>query len=176
MICLFSFIIYPMPILDEHSMEFISHSPEQTRRLGTRLGELLKPGDLVCLSGELGAGKTTMVQGIAQGWGSADRVTSPTFVLVNQYSRADGQELNHLDAYRLQNAAEAEDLDPDLMLEKGALVVEWADRISAVLPAEKLDIQMRWMADEYRGMIFRARGSRYEDILEQFRQSTFGGG
>lgn len=156
-------------------MEFISHSPEQTRRLGARLGELLKPGDLICLSGELGAGKTTMVQGIAQGWGSTDRVTSPTFVLVNQYSRTDGQELNHLDAYRLQNALEAEDLDPEFMLEKGALVVEWADRISTALPNEKLDVQMRWMADEYRGMVFRAHGKRYQDMLEQFRQSTFGG-
>jgi tRNA threonylcarbamoyladenosine biosynthesis protein TsaE len=165
-----------MPILDANSLEFFSHSPEQTRRLGSRLGELLKPGDLICLSGELGAGKTTMVQGIAQGWGSTDRVTSPTFVLVNQYNRADGQELNHLDAYRLQNAVEAEDLDPEFMLEKGALVVEWADRISKALPDEKLEVQMRWMAEEYRGMVFHAHGNRYESMLEQFRQSTFGGG
>ena len=157
-------------------MEFISHSPEQTRRLGARLGELLKIGDLICFSGELGAGKTTMVQGLVQGWGSTDRVTSPTFVLVNQYARADGQELNHLDAYRLQNAGEAEELDMELLLEKGALVVEWADRISTALPGEKLDVRMRWMADEYRGMVFHALGSRYEAMLEQFRQSTFGGG
>jgi tRNA threonylcarbamoyladenosine biosynthesis protein TsaE len=165
-----------MPILDAHSLEFISHSPEQTRRVGATIGEMLKPGDLICLMGELGAGKTTLMQGIAQGWGSTDRVTSPTFVLVNQYSRADGQELNHLDAYRLKNTMEAEDLDPDLMLEKGALVVEWADRISAVLPEENLEVKMRWMADEYRGMIFHACGTHYDDLLEQFRQETFGGG
>lgn len=140
------------------------------------MGELLKPGDLICLSGELGAGKTTMVQGIAQGWGTTDRVTSPTFVLVNQYRRSDGGELNHLDAYRLENVFEAEDLDPELMLEKGALVVEWADRISAALPGEKLDVQMRWMAEEYRGMVFHAHGDRYKDMLAQFRQATFGGG
>jgi tRNA threonylcarbamoyladenosine biosynthesis protein TsaE len=164
-----------MPILDAHSVEFFSHSPEQTRRLGMRLGSLLDSGDLICLFGELGAGKTNLAQGIAQGWGSNDRVTSPTFVLVNQYSRADGQELNHLDAYRLQNAEEAEDLDPVLMLEKGALVVEWAERISAALPEEKLEVQMRWLADEHRGMVFHANGARYDEMLEQFRQLTFGG-
>lgn len=165
-----------MPILDEHSVEFFSHSPEQTRRLGTRLGELLKPGDLICLTGDLGAGKTTLVQGIAKGWGSPNLVTSPTFVLVNQYSRADGKDLSHLDAYRLQNAAEAEDLDPEIMLEKGALVVEWAERITAALPTECLSVQMRWVAEEYRGMVLRAKGERYEKMLEEFRRETYGGG
>ncbi len=69
-----------MPILDPQSTEFISRSPEQTRRVGMRLGAYLKQGDLVCLAGDLGSGKTTFVQGIASGWGSLDAVTSPTFV------------------------------------------------------------------------------------------------
>ena len=157
-------------------MEFISRSEEQTRRLGMRFGALLQTGDVLRLVGDLGSGKTTFVQGIAAGWGSLDQATSPTFVLVNIYRRPDGLRLYHLDAYRLQNATEAEELDPEFMLEKGALIVEWADRISKALPGEKLDIQMRWMAEEYRGMIFHAHGSRYETMLEQFRQSTFGGG
>ncbi len=99
-----------MPILEANSFEFISRSPEQTRRIGIRLGSYLQPGDVVCLSGELGAGKTTLVQGIAQGWGSPDAVTSPTFVLVNNYRKAGGFELNHFDAYRVQNALEAGDV------------------------------------------------------------------
>ena len=78
-----------MPILDDHTLDFVSKSPEQTRRIGIRLGGLLQPGDLICLQGDLGAGKTTLVQGIAQGWGALDSVSSPTFVLVNVYRRAD---------------------------------------------------------------------------------------
>ena len=95
-----------MPILDDRSLEFLSHSPEQTRRLGVRLGELLKDGDLICLAGDLGSGKTTLAQGIARGWGSLDPVTSPTFVLINEYRRADDTRLYHFDAFRLSGAGE----------------------------------------------------------------------
>jgi len=102
-----------MPILNENSLEFISLSPDQTRRIGLRLGTILEKGDVICLCGELGAGKTTLMQGIAQGWGSGDAVTSPTFVLVNNYRRPDGAEMYHLDAYRLQDARDAEVLDLD---------------------------------------------------------------
>src|SRR5512140_2132201 len=93
-----------MPILDVHALEFFSRSPDQTRRMGMRLGALLEPGDLICLSGDLGAGKTTLVQGIARGWGSLDSVTSPTFILVNAYRRPDGQVMHHVDAYRMASA------------------------------------------------------------------------
>jgi tRNA threonylcarbamoyladenosine biosynthesis protein TsaE len=100
-----------MPILDPHSLEFISRSAEQTRRVGMRLGALVDGGDVVCLVGDLGSGKTTFVQGLAAGWGSLDPVTSPTFVLVNLYRRPEGARLYHLDAYRLSGASEAADLD-----------------------------------------------------------------
>jgi tRNA threonylcarbamoyladenosine biosynthesis protein TsaE len=164
-----------MPILDSRTLEFFSRSPEQTRRLGIRLGALLKGSDLVCLTGDLGSGKTTLVQGMAQGWGSLDAVSSPTFVLCNMYRRPDGICLSHLDAYRLQNALEAEDLDLDLMLDSGAMVVEWAERILPVLPKEYLMIKMRWIADEQRGMIFLPQGARYERLLTEFRRHSFGG-
>ena len=141
-----------MPILDSRAFEFFSRGPEQTRRLGIRLGALLRPGDLICLSGDLGAGKTTLVQGMAQGFGSLDAVSSPTFVIVNQYRRPDGAVLSHLDAYRLQNAYEGEDLDLYLMLERGALVVEWPERIEAALPADRLWVKLRYIAQEQRGM------------------------
>ena len=164
-----------MPILDSRTLEFFSRSPEQTRRLGIRLGALLRMGDLVCLQGDLGAGKTTLVQGLAQGWGSLDHVSSPTFVLCNIYRRPDGANLSHLDAYRLNSACEAEELDLDLMLESGALVIEWADRIQQVLPKERLLIKMRWLADEQRGMIFLPFGTRYEHLLADFLRQSFGG-
>lgn len=164
-----------MPILDSRTLEFVSRSPEQTRRLGMRLGTLLQPGDLVCLAGDLGAGKTTLVQGLAQGWGSLDNVSSPTFVLVNAYRRPDGRCLYHLDAYRLANALEAEDLDLDLMLETGPMVVEWPERIKPVLPEDNLWISLRWLADEQRGMTFISHGKRYDDVLSEFRKRVFGG-
>jgi tRNA threonylcarbamoyladenosine biosynthesis protein TsaE len=123
-----------MPILDSRTLEFFSRSADQTRRLGMRLGSLLQEGDVVCLKGDLGAGKTTLVQGIAQGWGSLDAASSPTFVLVNMYRRPDGDNLYHLDAYRLNSVEEAIDLDLDNLLDNGALVVEWPERIEAALP------------------------------------------
>ena len=160
-----------MPILDSNTFEFISRSPDQTRRIGIRLGAFLQPQDLVCLSGDLGAGKTTLVQGIARGWGSIDNVTSPTFVLVNNYRRADGSELNHLDAYRLSGASEAEDLDIPSLINESPLLVEWPERIREALPSTYLWIQMTWLADEQRGMLFRSSGDRYEFLLEQIKES-----
>jgi tRNA threonylcarbamoyladenosine biosynthesis protein TsaE len=163
-----------MPIMDMHSFEFISRSPEQTRRLGTRIGSLLAKGDLLCLSGDLGAGKTTLVQGIAHGWGTIDNVSSPTFVLVNEYHRKTGDILYHMDAYRLQDAAEAIDLDLDRMMEEGTLLVEWAEKIQAALHENTLWINMRWIADEQRGLVFTAHGTRSQLLMEQFRKKVVG--
>jgi len=164
-----------MPILDRNMLEFQSRGPEQTRRLGMRLGSLLHMGDVVCLHGDLGSGKTTLVQGMAQGWGSLEQVTSPTFVLVNQYHRPDGSTMYHLDAYRMQNALEAEDLDMTQMLDSGCLVLEWPEKIVEALPAERLWINMRWIADEVRYMGFMPYGERYIHILSEFRRAAFGG-
>jgi len=163
-----------MPIFDSHSLEFISRSVEQTRRVGMRLGALLRAGDLVCLEGELGTGKTTLVQGIASGWGSLDAVSSPTFVLVNVYRGSQGSRLYHLDAYRLSAAQEAVDLDMDIMLDHGPLVIEWADRLRSVLPPENLWIKIRWIDDEQRDLLFTVHGERYEDLMARIRQRLFG--
>jgi tRNA threonylcarbamoyladenosine biosynthesis protein TsaE len=155
-------------------MELISRSTEQTRRAGMRLGGLLRPGDLVCLVGELGSGKTTLVQGIAAGWGSLDAACSPTFVLVNVYRRPDRGRLFHLDAYRLDSAAEAEDLDIDSMLESGPLVVEWADRIRAALPENCLWVTLRWIDDEQRDLVISAKGGRYQTMISVLRRWIYG--
>jgi len=163
-----------MPILDKHSFEFFSKSPEQTRRLGMRLGALLKPGDLVCLQGELGSGKTTLVQGIARGWGAQDEASSPTFVLVNLYRRRDGGELFHFDAYRVESPAEANELDLDGFLERGPLVVEWAEKVESVLPPERLWACLEYDAEEHRSMRFTASGERFINLLDSIKQSLFG--
>lgn len=164
-----------MPILDANSLDYFSRSPEQTRRLGIRLGTLLEPGDIICLSGDLGAGKTTMVQGIAKGWGSLDSVSSPTFILVNVYRRPDGSVLSHLDSYRLQSALEAEDLDLEPMIENGPVVIEWPERIDEILPVERLWVSMRWLADEQRGMLFKGIGKRYQSIIHKLQKQIYGG-
>ncbi len=162
------------PILDPHSFEIISRSTEQTRRVGMRFGALLASGDVVGLEGDLGAGKTTLMQGIAAGWGSLDPVSSPTFVLVNLYRRPDEQQLHHLDAYRLNGAAEAFDLDMESMMERGPLVVEWADRIEAALPKEHFWVKLEWLDETQRQFLFSARGEFYQAVLQQFRKQIFG--
>jgi len=164
-----------MPILDAHTLEFFSRSPEQTRRVGMRLGGLLQPGDVVCLQGELGAGKTTLVQGLAQGWGSLDPVTSPTFIIVNVYRRPDDGQLFHMDAYRLDSAPEAVELDLDEMLSRGSLLVEWPERIQGVLPDDCMWISLEYVAEEHRQMLLKAMGERYDDLLAELRQDIFGG-
>lgn len=164
-----------MPILDAHMLEFFSRSPEQTRRIGVRLGGLLKAGDIICLQGDLGAGKTTFTQGLAQGWGALDSVSSPTFILVNMYRRADGGQLYHLDAYRLDSVPEAEELDLDSMLAEGALIIEWPERLGNLIPPNHLWIQLEHMTEEHRQMNFHAHGKRYDDMLDGVRQSMFGG-
>lgn len=164
-----------MSILDAHMLEFFSRSPEQTRRIGMRLGGLLKAGDVICLQGDLGAGKTTFTQGLAQGWGSLDSVSSPTFILVNQYRRADGEKLFHLDAYRLDSVPEAEELDLDSMLAEGVLIIEWPERLGNLIPNEHLYIQLEHISEEHRQMNFHAHGKRYDDLLDAIRQSMVGG-
>jgi tRNA threonylcarbamoyladenosine biosynthesis protein TsaE len=164
-----------MPILDSHSLEIISRSTEQTRRVGMRLGALLRPGDLVALVGDLGSGKTTLVQGIAAGWGSLDPVSSPTFVIVNVYRHSDGIRLFHMDAYRLDGPTEAIDLDLDNMLDQGPMIVEWAERVKSVLPDQGLWVQLNYIDEVQRDLTFSARGKYYEELLSRFRKLIYGG-
>ena len=163
-----------MPILAPNTIEFFSRSAEQTRRVGMRIGAMLRQGDLVCLQGDLGAGKSTLVQGLAQGWVSTDAVSSPTFVLVNVYRKPEGAILFHLDTYRIDSTPEAEELDLDTMLAQGPLVIEWAERVQAILPGENFWIKLEYMDEEQRFMLLTANGKRYESLLLELRQAMFG--
>lgn len=164
-----------MPILNSHTMDFFSRSPEQTRRIGARLGDVLQTGDVICLQGDLGAGKTTLVQGIARGWGSRDPVSSPTFILVNVYRRADQSQMFHMDAYRLDSTSEAEELDLDAMLARGPLLIEWPERIDGLVPDERLWVKLEHIDEEEREMTFKASGKRYDDLLQIIRHAAYGG-
>lgn len=142
-----------------------SQSPAQTRKLGQKLGRLLRPGDLLCLQGDLGAGKTTLTQGIADGWGSRDSVSSPTFVMVNQYRAVDGAPLYHMDAYRIDSLPEGEEIGIDDMLAEGALIVEWPERIEPILPKERLWLTLTHQSEMTRRITFTANGNRLQKIL-----------
>ncbi|UCE00442.1 MAG: tRNA (adenosine(37)-N6)-threonylcarbamoyltransferase complex ATPase subunit type 1 TsaE [Chloroflexota bacterium] len=164
-----------MPILDQNSFEFISRGTEYTRRIGIRLGTILRDGDVICLEGDLGSGKTTFVQGMAIGWGSLDQVTSPTFILLNLYRRLDGGQFHHLDAYRLKDAKDAEALDLERYIETGPLAVEWAERIKPALPADHLWVTLRIVDMDQRDLVFTAHGSYYKKLLDNFRMRIYGG-
>lgn len=155
-------------------MDFFSRGPEQTRSVGMRLGEVLQPGDVICLQGDLGAGKTTFVQGVAQGWGSQDSVSSPTFIIVNVYRGAEQKHLFHMDAYRLDSTTEAEQLDLDSMLAQGPLLIEWPERMDRLVPREHLWLKLEYVDEEERKLKFKSHGRRYDDLLAVIRHATYG--
>jgi tRNA threonylcarbamoyladenosine biosynthesis protein TsaE len=165
-----------MAILDERTLDFVSTSVAQTERLGIRLGELLESRDVVCLSGELGAGKTALARGVGRGWGAPLRVTSPTFVLVNEYPRPrDGCILYHIDCYRLESAADIGTTGlEDILDDEAAVIVEWPEHIIELLPADRLWITLVYDSPTRRRLRFSAAGPRSTDLLVDFRKNAFG--
>lgn len=147
-----------------------SNSPEETRRLAVALSPLLRPGDVVSLGGDLGAGKTTFVQGLAAGLAIPERVTSPTFVLMKEYVGG-RYPLIHMDVYRLDRMQEVVDLGYDEFLDPSHIVVvEWGDMVEPLLPKEHLSIQMRYGAeDSSRDIAFRPKGPQWEVRMQAVR-------
>ena len=147
-------------------MEIRLKGLKETEKFGIKLGKLLGPGDVVCLNGDLGAGKTTLTKSIGLGLGVEDYITSPTFSLINEY---DGiYPLYHFDVYRLENTEELFDLGFDeYFYDRGVSIIEWADRIESFLPEERivLDIENTEHIDE-RKIKISIYGDRYKDILE----------
>ena len=129
-------------------------SAEETRGVGERLGRTLRAGDVVALTGDLGAGKTCFVQGLARGLGARTWPTSPTFVLVNEY-RAD-RPIHHVDAYRVAGPAELVDVGLlELIDGDGVTVVEWADKVADLLPDRAIHVALDGVGDEPRTMRIR---------------------
>lgn len=161
-----------------NELDFISHSPAQTERIGQRLGEQLQAGDLVVLVGNFGAGKTHFVKGVARGLESTDLVTSPSFVLVNEY-RASSQRASlpiyHVDLYRIAEAAELNTIGLDeLWSGDGVCLIEWPERAAALLPAEHLSVHMQHLSETKRRMRFVPHGRRYAELVGAFKGTAFG--
>ena len=179
-------------ILIKHSQEessttldIISHSAAQTQRMGMRLGELLQGGELILLNGQLGTGKTTFTQGLAQGMGLTENINSPTFTLLKEYPGQPrpaeqpgtlrvGPALYHFDLYRLDNPEEILDLGfEDYFYSTGVCVVEWADKADLLWPPQRLRIRMKMMSETKRGLLFNATGIYYCELLRQFQKNTY---
>ncbi|WP_330849197.1 MULTISPECIES: tRNA (adenosine(37)-N6)-threonylcarbamoyltransferase complex ATPase subunit type 1 TsaE [unclassified Nonomuraea] len=140
-------------------------TPEDMRAYGARLAARLRPGDLLVLSGPLGAGKTTLVQGIAEGLKVRGPITSPTFVIARVHpSLRGGPPLVHVDAYRLGGDLEVDDLDLDASLEESVTVVEWGEGLVEGLADDRLEIHIdREAGDEARVVTLRGVGERWAD-------------
>lgn len=163
------------PILTAQTLDCISHSTEQTRHIGEHLGRLLQGGDVICLEGELGTGKTCLVQGIGRGLGITSAIASPTFILINEYRLPNQRyKLYHIDLYRIETIAEAYAIGlEDYFYGDGICVIEWAERVREMLPKERLWITLRYLGDTKRGLVLKPRGKRYEELLQRLRQETF---
>ncbi len=148
------------------ALDVVTETAEDTRKVAEALAELLVPGDVVSLTGDLGAGKTTFVQGAARGLGVTDQVASPTFVLVREY-RGDVP-VYHLDVYRLDRMQEVIDLGfEDLLDPAGVVFVEWGDAILPLLPDEHLRVELRSQDGDARRLSFTGRGVRWAGRWER---------
>ena len=151
------------------SLELISHSPEQTQRLGTHIGKLALAGDIFLLVGKLGTGKTCLTQGIAWGLNIKEYALSPSFVIMRElYGRLP---LYHIDLYRLDHIEEIIELGlDDYLYGNGICVIEWAEKGLSTLPAEHLLIQIDYLSDTERSFQLKSSGKRYLEILAQLKE------
>ncbi|MDP6510283.1 MAG: tRNA (adenosine(37)-N6)-threonylcarbamoyltransferase complex ATPase subunit type 1 TsaE [Dehalococcoidia bacterium] len=149
-------------------VEVISRSAEETQRLGRLLGEQAWVGEVILLVGELGAGKTCLVQGMAQGLGVNEVVLSPSFVLLRQYSGR--LPMYHMDLYRMERLNEVADLGlDDYIYGDGLSLVEWAERGTGLFPSQHLLIELEYLSETERRLRFHPSGGNYREAVEKLR-------
>lgn len=150
-------------------MYFNVNSIEETTNLGFQLGKLLTPGDIICLTGDLGTGKTHITKGIAKGLGINDTITSPTFNIVNQYDSG-RLNLNHFDVYRVSDPDEIYAIGfDDYIFSDAVSIIEWANYIEEILPKDFLHIYIEkdlTKGEDYRKITLTPYGERYDYVKE----------
>ncbi|MEX2430430.1 MAG: tRNA (adenosine(37)-N6)-threonylcarbamoyltransferase complex ATPase subunit type 1 TsaE [Dehalococcoidia bacterium] len=152
-------------------MEVHTASAEETQALGRRLGEAVHVGDLILLHGDLGAGKTTLTQGLAWGAGVQDYAHSPTFVLVHEY--AGRVPVYHMDLYRIEGGLEAQDLGIEEMLQDGVCVVEWPEKAEHVFPSGHLAVYIAFgETPEQRRIVLETHGQHYDILIERLQAAA----
>jgi tRNA threonylcarbamoyladenosine biosynthesis protein TsaE len=167
-----------MSILQDDTLEVTSHNREQTAQIGAVLGQLLRGDDVVCLSGDLGAGKTAFTSGVAEGWGAKEPVNSPTFVFVHEHTRpTDSMRLYHLDCYRIASEDDAISIGlEDILAGQDVVVIEWPEQVESFLPEARLWVELEAPnldGDPTRRQItFKATGSRYKSLLQSLIRRT----
>jgi len=160
------------PILTGSSFDVITHSSAQTFRLGEILGRMLGPGDVVCLRGDLGSGKTRLVQGIGSGLGVRGTIRSPSFVLIAEHPPSgEGPRLYHVDLYRVNDVAAARALGlEDCLYGDGVTVIEWAERARALMPERALWICLSYLSYTKRSLVIEAPGEHYASIVAALKE------
>jgi tRNA threonylcarbamoyladenosine biosynthesis protein TsaE len=152
--------------MGEHELRLLAAGEATTKAVGAALARILVPGDLVGLTGDLGAGKTRLVQGALAALGVLEPVVSPTFMLVREYEG--DLPVHHVDAYRLAGAAELEDLGVEEVFTPDAVVfVEWADRVLSAVPESWLELVLQTRPDEVRELVARPHGPGWQARYEQ---------
>jgi tRNA threonylcarbamoyladenosine biosynthesis protein TsaE len=153
----------------------ITHTVDATEQLGRQLGAGLRGGEVLCLSGDLGAGKTALARGIGVGWGAREAVSSPTFVFIHEHRRhTDLQRLYHVDCYRLEQDAEAASLGlEDLFDGDDVVLLEWPERVMAVLPPRRVWIEIDVLDENSRRYTFSAADPRDAAVIAPLRHSSF---
>ena len=152
------------------TMHLVTANYQATIAYGYQLGQLLQPQDLILLDGYLGAGKTTLTQGIAQGLGIKRPIKSPTFTLIREY-QSGRIPLYHMDMYRLENSSADELGLSEYFNGDGAVVIEWSQFIKDLLPTSYLRIVLKQQQPTSRELTFQALGCRYQQLLQQFQQA-----
>lgn len=140
---------------------------KETEEFGEKLGSILKPGDIISLTGDLGAGKTTLTKSIGKGLGVEDYITSPTFTLINEYKGR--LNLYHFDVYRLEGPIDLYDLGfEEYIYSNGVSIIEWGDKIEEILPEERINIQIEKSVElDERIIYLYGEGERFKQLIKE---------
>ena len=155
-------------------MKIISHSFKETLKFGKFIAKYLKSADVICLSGELGSGKTVLAKGIASGLGiETSKITSSSFILIREHLQG-RLPFYHFDLYRLKEAQDIFHLGyEDYLYGDGVSVIEWPERLKYLIPKEHLKVELSYQGEFKRVLKFYAQGLRYKELLKEIRESRY---